>query len=174
MRIRTSQQQALKQGPQMAPMIDIVFQLLIFFLLTLKIVEPEGEFQINMPVNKPPQASSDIALPAIKVRLLANEDGSLRGIQFGERNLGGGPDAFKRLNQVILQTVGADQASGGAASETEIEIDADYNLDYAYTIRAVSACTGAIDPQTNLPVRYVEKIKFTPPKRPAANGTPNL
>ncbi|QDU78355.1 Biopolymer transport protein ExbD/TolR [Polystyrenella longa] len=167
MRIRTSQQESLKQGPQMAPMIDIVFQLLIFFLLTLKIVEPEGEFQINMPINQPPRQSSEIALPAIKVRLIANEDGSLNSIQFGERNLGSGDDVFKRLNQVILQTVGGDQAGGANAADTEVEIDADYNLDYSYTIRAVSACTGAIDPVTNQPVRYVEKIKFTPPKRPA-------
>ncbi|MEZ6046371.1 MAG: biopolymer transporter ExbD [Planctomycetaceae bacterium] len=173
MRIQLSRQDAIKQGPQMAPMIDIVFQLLVFFLLTLKIVEPEGEFQINMPINKPPQQTTEIALPAIKVRLIANEDGSLNSIQFGERNLGGGPDVFKRLNQVILQTVGGQQPGNQASAETEVEIDADYNLDYSYTIRAVSACTGAIDPTTNLPVRYVEKIKFTPPKR-QESGTPEL
>ena len=33
----------------MAPMIDIVFQLLIFFMLNLKIVAPEGNFNINLP-----------------------------------------------------------------------------------------------------------------------------
>lgn len=156
----------------MTPMIDVVFQLLIFFLLTLRINEPEGEFQINMPLDEKAAPSNEIALPPIKVRLIANEDGSLNSIVFGERNLGGGPDVFERLNQVILQTVGGNQ-TGGAASETEVEIDADYQLDYSYTIRAVSACTGAIDPATNQPVRYVDKIKFTPPKRPAT-GTPKL
>jgi len=34
----------------MAPMIDIVFQLLIFFMLNLKIVAPEGNFNVNMPI----------------------------------------------------------------------------------------------------------------------------
>jgi len=55
----------------MAPMIDVVFQLLIFFMLTLKIVAPEGDFDINMPMGA--GAPSDELPPLdLKVRLLAN------------------------------------------------------------------------------------------------------
>ncbi len=36
----------------MTPMIDVVFQLLIFFMLTLKIIAPEGDFNINMPLGR--------------------------------------------------------------------------------------------------------------------------
>lgn len=163
MKIRTQNSGQTRPGPQMAPMIDVVFQLLIFFLLTLKIVEPEGEFQINMPLDAAPAQASDIVLPALKVKLVANEDGSLNSIQFGQRNLGGGPGVFHRLNQTILQVVGG--GDGPQESDVEVEIDADYHLDYSYTIRAVSACTGTIDPTTRLPVRYVDKIKFTPPEK---------
>ena len=35
---------------QMTPMIDIVFQLLIFFIMTFKIVAQEGDFNIKMPL----------------------------------------------------------------------------------------------------------------------------
>ena len=38
---------------QMTPMIDIVFQLLIFFIITFKIVAPEGDFNIKMPLAAP-------------------------------------------------------------------------------------------------------------------------
>ncbi len=38
---------------QMTPMIDIVFQLLIFFIMTFKIVEVEGDFNIKMPASAP-------------------------------------------------------------------------------------------------------------------------
>lgn len=34
----------------MTPMIDVVFQLLIFFMCTLKMIEPEGDFDISMPL----------------------------------------------------------------------------------------------------------------------------
>ena len=37
----------------MTPMIDIVFQLLTFFVMTLKIVEAEGDFNIKMPLAAP-------------------------------------------------------------------------------------------------------------------------
>ena len=46
---RRKQSKGEKLETNMSAMIDIVFQLLIFFMLTLKIVEPEGDFNVNMP-----------------------------------------------------------------------------------------------------------------------------
>ena len=40
----------------MTPMIDIVFQLLVFFIMTFKIVAPEGDFNIKMPMAAPAKA----------------------------------------------------------------------------------------------------------------------
>lgn len=45
----------------MTPMIDIVFQLLVFFIMTFKIVSQEGDFHIKMPVaNLAPRPSDDL------------------------------------------------------------------------------------------------------------------
>ena len=38
---------------QMTPMIDIVFQLLVFFIMTFKIVSQEGDFNVKMPLADP-------------------------------------------------------------------------------------------------------------------------
>ena len=38
-----------KVAVDMTPMIDVVFQLLVFFALTLNVVEAEGDFRIRMP-----------------------------------------------------------------------------------------------------------------------------
>ena len=38
---------------QMTPMIDIVFQLLVFFIMTFKIVSLEGDFHVKMPRQQP-------------------------------------------------------------------------------------------------------------------------
>ena len=54
---------------QMAPMIDVVFQLLIFFMLTLKIVEPEGDFMVNMPIGQRPTETDTPKPPVIQVKL---------------------------------------------------------------------------------------------------------
>ena len=176
MKFRNTGNEVEKIEPPMAPMIDIVFQLLIFFMLTLKIVEPEGDFSINMPLGKPTQQVNpeDPLLPPIKVRLHANEDGSLAQIVVvGLGPLGSGADAFDKLNRKILQAIG--RPGDPLTQDIEVEIDADYNLDYEYSVRAMSACTGRLElnSKTGKPgvVRYVENIKFTPPIRPKTPGS---
>ncbi|MFQ5734442.1 MAG: ExbD/TolR family protein [Planctomycetaceae bacterium] len=84
MKFRGSDTVAEKIEPQMAPMIDVVFQLLIFFMLTLKIIEPEGSFSINMPQGKPKaDPTQQITIPPLKITMDANADGSLRALQIG-------------------------------------------------------------------------------------------
>ena len=68
---------------QMAPMIDVVFQLLMFFMLTLKIIEPEGSLAINMPRGRPEKSKSDRPPMKQTVTLEANADGSLKSLSFG-------------------------------------------------------------------------------------------
>lgn len=149
----------------MSPMIDIVFQLLVFFMLNLKIIAPEGDFNINMPIG---MAASDEPnqLPDLKVGLRANPDGSLAQLTFGGRNLGNDDAAFDRLNAEILKVIV--KPGNPLTKDIEVEIDADFNVRYEYTIRAVSKCTGRLDPQTKRIVRYIEKVKFKPSKRPEA------
>jgi biopolymer transport protein ExbD len=147
----------------MAPMIDIVFQLLIFFMLNLKIVAAEGNFDVNMPLGAPGQPK-DMALPDIKVGLRSDADGNLTQLTIGQRNLGNDDAAFDRLNAEILKIIV--RPGNPLTKEIEVEIDADYELHYKYIIRAVSKCTGRLDSQTKQIVRYVEKIKFAPPRKP--------
>ncbi len=165
MKIRESRVAATKIEAQMAPMIDVVFQLLIFFMLTLKIIPVEGDFNINMPIGQQATESPDITPPPIKVRLIANEDGSLAGVQMNQRQLGNDSLAFDRLNAEIGNLVG--RRDNPFADELEVEIDADYNLHYRFVISAVSACTGYVSPESGQVIRYVEKVKFAPPRRPA-------
>ena len=148
----------------MAPMIDIVFQLLIFFMLNLRIIAPEGNFNINLPISAPANAQQDVNLPAIKVALRSDRDGILTQLMIGTANLGNDDGAFDRLNHEILKIIG--KPGNPMTSEIEVELDADYECQYRYTVKAISRCTGRMDPQTNQVARYVEKIKFAPPHKP--------
>jgi biopolymer transport protein ExbD len=147
----------------MAPMIDVVFQLLIFFMLTLKIVAPEGDFDINMPLGA--GAPSDELPPLdLKVRLLANPDGTLQQMTFNSVALGNDyPACFDRLNQEIARIVGGGK---GYSDELEVEVDADYGLHYMYTMKAVSSCSGRFNARTGGRVTYIEKIKLAKPRPP--------
>ena len=84
MKVRGSGGEGEKIEPAMAPMIDVVFQLLIFFMLTLKIIEPEGDFSINMPQGKPQQSKpTDATIDPVVITMAANDDGTLNAVQFG-------------------------------------------------------------------------------------------
>lgn len=158
-----------KVGIDMTPMIDCVFQLIIFFMLTLKIRADEGDFNINMPLGAPSAASSDTLTPEVKVRLVANPDGTLGQLMLGRRSLGNGEAAFARLNSEVFNLMGGNP-NDPISKEMEVELDPDYELNYQEIVRAITAVSGRPDPVTKQPIRYIEKIKFAPPRAPRDGG----
>lgn len=163
MKVRGAQRRAgEKVELMMTPMIDIVFLLLIFFLMTFKITAPEGDFNIKMPLAAPSEGmpADPNQLPPIQVRLRAGGSGHLADIQFGDRSLG---TNFQALRMQVRQMLG-DDPGPGVLESTEVEFDCDYNLFYEYVVRAITAVSGYIDPQTGQIKTIVEKIKFAPPR----------
>ncbi len=151
---------------QMTPMIDIVFQLLTFFIMTMKIVTPEGDFNITMPTggSAPQDTIDDVKLP-IRIKLAANDDGDLEKITRLPDG-GGTPEkleGFEALHELIKAKVQDEGGPGSdGAKEIEVELDCDYNLKYKYTMAAITAVSGI--KQGEDVIKLVEKIKFTPPK----------
>lgn len=161
MKLRTRNPDGDKIEMQMSSMIDVVFQLLIFFMLTLKIIEPEGDFDINMPLGAPAQSSVEPDLPPLKVRMIADANGQLAQLTFNGRDMGRGSDAFQRLNLEVLKSVNALSAAGpGTVDKQEVEIDPDYALDYSNIIAAIGACSGKMENKKM--IRYISRIKFAP------------
>lgn len=148
----------------MAPMINVAFLLLIFFMLNLKILAPEKNFTVNMPIGVPQAARADRNLPEIKVALHSDRHGNLTQITLGSRNLGNDDAAFERLNKEILAIIG--RPGNPLTKDIEVEIDADYETQYKYVVKAISKCAGRFDPETKQITRYIEKIKFAPPHQP--------
>lgn len=156
-----------KINVDMTPMIDVVFQLLIFFMCTLKVIEPEGDFEISMPLGAPSASSvTEAELPPFKVRMQAASNGELAALFFNGTNLGSGDNAFARLNSEVFRSITALRAIGpDQQDKQEVEIDPDYSLHYRYIIGAIGACSGRLG-QNGIPVRYISKIKFAPRREP--------
>jgi biopolymer transport protein ExbD len=160
MRIRPRTQRDGGVELQMTPMIDIVFQLLVFFVMTFKIAAPEGDFNIRMPLVAPSEGIPEPeALPPITIRLSALSDGRLAGIQFGNRQL----KNFLELRERIIEVLGPDPGPSVIES-TEVELDCDYHLRYEYVVEAITAVSGYVDEKTGQVIKLVEKIKFAPPR----------
>lgn len=142
----------------MTPMIDIVFQLLAFFIMTLKIVQPEGDFDVRMPLGAAAAAAPDEEqIPPIRIRLTAGETG-LGGIE-----MNGTPVAsFEELQERVIALVGLDSGPNSIADKTEVELDCDEQLPYEYVVNAISAVSGTV--QDGQIIELVKKIKFAPPR----------
>ncbi len=146
---------------QMTPMIDIVFQLLVFFIMTFKIVSQEGDFNIKMPLAAPAAgAPDDLQLPPMKVRLRAGAGGNLAGMSLNDRAIG----TMEALRLEIIGFVGDNRGPGSIQETAEVELDCDYGLRYEHVIQAITSVSGYIDETGNV-VKLVEKIKFAPPRQ---------
>lgn len=102
---------------QVAPMLDMAFQLLTFFILTYQVTPIEGQFSMNLlpaapaiDMNAPPAADSapaDPSVPAslrtLTTTLMAGPSGDLAGIRVGDLVLEGLPELEAKLGEILGQ-----------------------------------------------------------------------
>lgn len=157
-----------KLNINMTPMIDIVFQLLIFFVMSFKIVTPEGDFSVKMPMAPPaegtPNPDDTPPLPPIQIRLNSSTSGQLLEVQSGSRNFGRGEAGLESLQKFILQQIAPKDGRPNpeVAKETEVELTCDFRLKYEYVIKCISYVTGKREANGEI-IRIAEKIKFAAP-----------
>ena len=151
-------------------MIDVVFLLLAFFVVTYKTPEIEGDFNIRMPIDaqSTSQPSLDDLSP-VAIKLSSDARGELVGIRFGETPVAD----MKALRAAVYQYANQNSTSfqdafNGAGQpefrgDLEVELDCDPQLRYRYAMEAITAVTGYLNSNDQL-VKMVEKVKFAPPK----------
>lgn len=139
MKVRNQNEAGEKIRLQMTPMIDIVFQLLVFFVMTFKVVAMEGDFNVTMPAGgqTPDTIELDKPLPLV-LKMTANADGTLKSMSIDNHVVAD----MQSLRQYVHGYLGDERGPGTKQQVTEIELDCDYNLDYYEAIRAVTAVTG--------------------------------
>ena len=178
----------------MTPMIDVVFQLLTFFMLTLKTVVVEGDFNIRMPLGASAAPADDVPIPPLVLKMTATPEGRLAGVQMGGKSIAGqdllgelgGADAMleaaggnkagldrakKAKEQATKRLTATIQAQivgsfGNDLSRAELtELELDCDPGLKYD-HVVSAITAASGiVQGTEVVPLIQKIKFAPPKK---------
>ena len=178
----------------MTPMIDVVFQLLTFFMLTLKTVIVEGDFNIRMPLGASAAPAEDVPIPPLVLKMTATPEGRLAGVQMGGKSIVG-QDLLGELGgaDAMLEAAGGDKTVLGQArkakqqaaerltatiqaqivgsfgndlSRAELtELELDCDPGLKYD-HVVSAITAASGiVQGTEVVPLIQKIKFAPPKK---------
>ncbi|MBN2704331.1 MAG: biopolymer transporter ExbD [Pontiellaceae bacterium] len=95
----SSQYEDAKMELQISPLIDVVFLLLIYFIVSAKIIQPEGDIPFALPVDS--EETPPDVLP-MEARLRINEDDSVvinNGMSFdpADKDLKGLVDQIKSL-----------------------------------------------------------------------------
>jgi biopolymer transport protein ExbD len=154
-----NREEAQKNALNMTSMIDIVFLLLVFFVMTFKIVELEGDFSVRMPLAGSSSVTVDPTDLPLQLRLRADNQGRLTSMSLNEINLG---TDFDQLRANVVSLIGSATPTEDDEGP-ELEIDTDYNLRYEYVIESITAVSGYKD--GNEIVKLIEKIKFAKPRR---------
>ena len=148
---------------QMTPMIDVVFLLLIFFLMTFKIVSPEGDFNIKMPLAAPSEGPPDeTLLPPTKITLRSDDNGVLSGILLVNRPINSHDELRLEIRNIVNDAGGPGSAG---AKALEVELACDYQLRYEHLIDAISDVSGYVAKDGRI-VKLIEKIRFSPLQAP--------
>lgn len=149
-----------RRDSAMTPMIDVVFQLLAFFILTFRVVAPEGEFGVAMPSASPSSDSIPPIVEPLHVHLAADASGRLIDVQVNGNSIG--PDVAA-LHRYVAKIVGVDGPTN-LRTDVEVKLDCDPQLHYAHTMAALTAVSAYTDENGN-PATLIERVHFTRPVR---------
>lgn len=123
----------IQYGQSTASLIDVVFLLLIYFMVTASLIKPEGDIGFLIP------APSPVVLEEIPVEALIciGSDGAveLEGMRFAT--------ADRALDELILQILGLRQIAQTQQSEFYVNIEPNPDALHYRIIEVMNACASA-------------------------------
>jgi biopolymer transport protein ExbD len=119
---------------QIAPLIDVVFLLLIYFLVTASLIKKEGDISFILPATVP---STDVVKIPLEVLIEIDEDGTvlLEGLQF--------PRQDERLDDLVSQVRGLKAVAKSQQSPFFVNILPHRNALHGRVINVMDACAAA-------------------------------
>lgn len=147
-----------KVEQNMTPLIDVVFQLLAFFVMTFELNTLEGDFRLQLPPAG--TASGTSSSTSLVLRMESDAAGRLTSMQLGDHRLG---RDFAQLHRVVLELVGPTAQVSPTTVPCEVQLDCDPQLHYTHVIQAVTAVSGHLS-RTGQVTRLIEHVRFAAPR----------
>lgn len=119
---------------QIAPLIDVVFLLLIYFMVTASLVKKEGDISFILPASVPPAKMIEIPVEA---QIFILEDGSveLDGLRFSPGDLA--------LDGLAVQVAGLREIATAQQSPFSVTITPHERARQARIVDVMDACAAA-------------------------------
>jgi biopolymer transport protein ExbD len=126
--------EAVKLELQIAPLIDVVFLMLIYFMVTASLVKQEGDISFALPADVPP--TRIVTLP-VEVRIQIDADGTivLEGMNFARDDI--------MLNDLVQQVRGLKKIAQSQKSPFFVNLIPDRDALHRRVINVMDACAAA-------------------------------
>lgn len=126
-----------KGQSHLTAMIDVVFLLLVFFVMTFRVVVSEGDFHVKAPATRSESETVDITFEVpIQIELKAGPSGQLTGISVDGVAVGGVEELANALR-------GRLQLQDNPNADHAAIIRCDQALRYQYTIQIFAIVHGS-------------------------------
>lgn len=119
---------------QVAPLIDVVFLLLIYFMVTAALMRKEGDISFILPVHVQQQQAVEIPVEAL-IEVRADGTVVLEGMQFRADD--------ERLDDLVLQVKGLQQIAQSQRAPFYVNIMPHRNTVHQRIIDVMDACAAA-------------------------------
>ena len=123
-----------KMELQIAPLIDVVFLLLIYFMVTASLIKKEGDISFVLPANVPQKEAVDIPLEVL-IEIDANGTVVMEGMQF--------PAANTLLTDLANQIRGLKAVAASQQSPFFVNLIPDQDALHSRIIDVMDACAAA-------------------------------
>ena len=123
-----------KSELQIAPLIDVVFLLLIYFMVTASLIKKEGDISFILPASVPPTKMIDIPVEAL---IFILEDGTIEmdGLRFASNDLA--------LDELSIQVAGLREIAGSQQSPFSVTLTPHEDALHSRIIDVMDACAAA-------------------------------
>lgn len=139
MQLARRERQPLEVHVQMTPMIDVVFQLLIFFLCSFRIIDLEGDLAMKLPRDGAGDTlPASHFLPPVTVHLDATDAGELAAIRWQDERLNDTAQLRRKALELATQ-------ADFDRSELRVDLVCDARLRYEHAMAALTALSGRRD-----------------------------
>lgn len=120
----------------MTPMIDVVFLLLIFFMVTTSLIKEEADLGIQLPTNTPAQASNELPSKHI-IDIMPDGSVFLNGGRVAS------PQDTLVLNSLISTLSRLKASSDGMGVKTIVIVQADPVSPHYKAVQVLDACAAS-------------------------------
>ncbi len=131
---------------QLTSMIDVIFQLLIYFVITANFMIDEGTIKATMPGQSAPPKEIQTPDPPVYIDLVSADDGVTYSILVDQRAVPGGASELHGY-------LAAQLASNRIEKDSDIQIRPQGRVRWQHVVNVFNACTRA----------DLEKVGFATP-----------